>query len=119
MKKLWITLLMLPVLLGLSTCARVNYVPDDHALLVEAVVAGDAETGRALAEERNLCIARGQLREAPVAIMTAFMLCPPAVRKDWISPVFAGGVEIISCEYGGVLVYYKLVLVSVEQRETD
>ena len=67
MKKLWITLLMLPVLLGLNTCARVRTVPDYDALLVEAVIAGDTETGRALAEERNLCIARGQLREAPLA----------------------------------------------------
>ena len=106
MKKLWIALLMLPVLLGLSTCARVKYVPDYHAQQRHQGL------GRAPVTARSRV-------PSPPAIMTAFMLCPPAVRKDWISPVFAGGVEIISCEYGGVLVYYKLVSVSAEQRETD
>ena len=58
---------MLPVLLGLSTCARVKIVPDYQALLVEAVTEGDAEAGRALAEERNARIARRELDEAPIA----------------------------------------------------
>ncbi len=66
MKKLWITLLMLPVLLGLNTCTRVTERPDYHALLIEAVTDGQTESGRQLAAERNAAIARGQLDGTPV-----------------------------------------------------
>ena len=66
MKKLWITLLMLPLLLSLTTCTVVRETPDYHALLVEAAVSGDAETGRALAARRNAAVAAGRLREEPV-----------------------------------------------------
>lgn len=66
MKKLWITLLMLPILLSLNTCARERRIPDYHALLVEAVTEGDADGGRALAGERNALIERGRLKEEPV-----------------------------------------------------
>ena len=66
MKKLWITLLMLPLLLCLSTCTVVRETPDYQALLVEAAVAGDMETGRALAAQRNAAVSAGRLTEAPV-----------------------------------------------------
>lgn len=63
MKKVWIVLLMLPVLLGLNTCTRIETFPDYHTLLVEAAAQGDAETGRALAAERNALVRRKRLRE--------------------------------------------------------
>lgn len=66
MKKLWITLLMLPILLSLNTCARERRVPDYKALLVEAVTEGDTEAGRTLAEQRNALIEQGALSEEPV-----------------------------------------------------
>ena len=65
-KKLWITLLMLPILLSLNTCARERKVPDYHALLVEAVTKGDEDFGRALAAERNALIEQDKLAEQPV-----------------------------------------------------
>lgn len=66
MKKLWIVLLMLPVLLGLNTCTRMETVPDYHSLLVQAAAQGDAESGRALAAERNALIGKHRLREEAV-----------------------------------------------------
>ena len=57
---------MLPLLLCLSTCTVVRETPDYHALLVEAAVAGDMETGRALAAQRNAAVSAGRLTEAPV-----------------------------------------------------
>lgn len=66
MKKLWIALLMLPVLLGLSTCSFLNTTPDYGTLLVNAAAAGDTESGRALAAEHNAAVAQGKLREAPL-----------------------------------------------------
>lgn len=65
-KKLWITLLMLPILLSLNTCAREFRAPDYHALLVEAVTKGDADRGRTLAAERNALIEQERLAEEPV-----------------------------------------------------
>ena len=66
MKKLWITLLMLPILLGLSTCTTVKNQADYDALLLEAVTAGDTEQGRAAAAERNALIRIGVLEERQV-----------------------------------------------------
>ena len=63
MKKVWIALLMLPVLLGLSTCTRMETIPDYHALLVQAAAEGDAVSGRALAAERNALIHGKRLGE--------------------------------------------------------
>ena len=69
-KKLWIALLMLPVLLGLSTCTTVKRVPDYASQLVDAVAEGETQRGYALAAERNALIARGVIREKPVLIPT-------------------------------------------------
>lgn len=66
MKKLWIALLMLPVLLGLSTCTQMEAAPNYSELLVSAAASGDTEGGRTLAAERNAMIAQGRLKEAPV-----------------------------------------------------
>ena len=65
-KKLWITLLMLPILLSMNTCARERLVPDYHALPVEADTEGDCDGGQALAAERNALIEQGRLAEEPV-----------------------------------------------------
>ena len=65
-KKLWIALLMLPILLSLNTCARERLVPDYHVLLVEAVTEGDCDGGQTLAAERNALIEQGRLAEEPV-----------------------------------------------------
>ena len=64
MKKLWIALLMLPVLLGLSTCTHMDAAPNYAELLVGAAAAGDTEAGRAIAAEHNAAVAQGKLREA-------------------------------------------------------
>ena len=66
-KKLWIALLMLPVLLGLSTCTTAKRVPDYASQLVDAVAEGETQRGYALAAERNALIARGVIREKPVS----------------------------------------------------
>ncbi len=66
MKKLWLVLWMLPVLLGLSTCAVEKIRPDYDALLLDAAAAADVEQGRAIAAERNAQILRGVLREQRV-----------------------------------------------------
>ena len=49
---------MLPILLSLTTCTFQKETPDYRELLLQAVTAGDAESGRALAAERNRLIAR-------------------------------------------------------------
>ena len=65
-KKLWIALLMLPILLSLNTCASEHSVPNYRALLVEAVTEGDYDGGQRLAAERNSRIEQGRLAEEPV-----------------------------------------------------
>ena len=57
---------MLPLLLCLTTCTFPKETPDYRELLLRAVTAGDAETGRTLAAERNRLIARRVLDERPV-----------------------------------------------------
>ena len=57
---------MLPVLLGFSTCTRMETIPDYHTLLIQAAAEGDEETGCTLAAERNALIRRHRLREETV-----------------------------------------------------
>jgi len=57
---------MLPILLCLTTCTFQKELPDYRELLLQAVTAGDAVTGRAMAAERNRLIARRVLDEVPV-----------------------------------------------------
>ena len=65
-KRLWIALLMLLILLGLSTCTVVKTRPDYDALLLDAAASGETERGRAAAGERNALVRRGLLQEPSV-----------------------------------------------------
>ena len=90
-KKLWIALLMLPVLLGLSTCTTVKRVPDYASQLVDAVAEGETQRGYALAAERNALIARGVIREKPVSYDELLLLARLIDAETGESAVFQQG----------------------------